>query len=278
MEGGFGSNATSPWASEEWAKGELGQQRGSGLLLGAVETDNGGADGGLRVLVEVSFPTEMFPAPDVSSPTSSNEEEPMRRRPRSSSSGPEGRRGGGGMTRTGAKEPHQIEASEGDPFSPAAAAALEWPEPLALALGGSSGGPVLLAEEDPLVLTAMVPAEALPGALRWLSEQPSVHWLAPRARQRLNNFQGITIAQTGRGAPEDASLTPGAEDGTFEELRPLWAAGLDGTGQIVGCGDSGIGEDKHGATGAMMGRPPLPPNQPPMLCYLPSPSPLRVLS
>ena len=73
--------------------------------------------------------------------------------------------------------------------------------------------------------------------LDWLAEQPAVHWLAPRAAVRLHNWQGSAIVQSGNAAP-DAPVQLAQDRGS----HPIWAAGLTGAGQIVGAGDSGIGE------------------------------------
>lgn len=77
----------------------------------------------------------------------------------------------------------------------------------------------------------------LQDALQWLAMQPAVHWLAPRAPFRLLNWQGTAISQSAAAAP-DAPL-PLTDDGGS---HPVWAAGLTGQGQIIGAGDSGIGE------------------------------------
>ena len=119
-------------------------------------------------------------------------------------------------------------------YDPAAAALKDWQACLAEVCGDSAGGiPVL--RESRIQLLAKIPTDCLSEALQWLSAQRPVHWLAPRADVKTSNYQGITILQTGRAAPSDR--------GNLIGLRPLWAAGLNGTGQIIGCGDSGIGTE-----------------------------------
>ena len=73
--------------------------------------------------------------------------------------------------------------------------------------------------------------------LAWLAAQPAVHWLAPRLATRLHNWNGVAVTQSGAlpGAPPELV---GQGLGT----HPLWAAGLTGAGEVVGAGDSGIGE------------------------------------
>ena len=77
----------------------------------------------------------------------------------------------------------------------------------------------------------------LQDALHWLAMQPAVHWLAPRAPVRLHNWQGTAISQSAAAAP-DAPVALTDDHGS----HPVWAAGLTGQGQIIGAGDSGIGE------------------------------------
>ncbi|PSC76615.1 Serine protease ABC transporter B family tagA isoform A [Micractinium conductrix] len=78
-----------------------------------------------------------------------------------------------------------------------------------------------------------VPVGRLADVLAWLAERPAVHWLSPAPKLRTNNRRVTSIAQAGRPPSETASLLdPG--------FHPLWAAGLTGAGQVIGCGDSGI--------------------------------------
>lgn len=76
-------------------------------------------------------------------------------------------------------------------------------------------------------------------ALRWLAMQPAVHWLAPWTPVRLHNWQGTAISQSAAAAP-DAPVALTDDHGS----HPVWAAGLTGQGQIIGAGDSGIGEQR----------------------------------
>lgn len=77
-------------------------------------------------------------------------------------------------------------------------------------------------------------------AQRWLAEQPAVHWVAPQPKVRAHNFFATSISQCSAAAGiSAANLAAGpTNDG---DTHPFWWAGLDGTGQIVGMGDTGIG-------------------------------------
>ncbi len=71
--------------------------------------------------------------------------------------------------------------------------------------------------------------------LDWLSRRPSVKWISPVLHSKLHNLPGGVITQTGGLDLSTAVSSP--------SQHPLWAAGLDGTGQLVGLGDSGIDMD-----------------------------------
>ncbi|CAI7853602.1 unnamed protein product, partial [Closterium sp. NIES-53] len=101
-----------------------------------------------------------------------------------------------------------------------------------------------------LVLAA--PKPLLPAVLRWLQQQGWVQWMAPRPRSRLHNRWASAVTQSGTsvgldddpgfGSPASASGGGGGEQqrSGFRAARPLWSAGITGSGQIVGIGDSGI--------------------------------------
>mmetsp|Transcript_31546 Transcript_31546/g.89554 ORF Transcript_31546/g.89554 Transcript_31546/m.89554 type:complete len:1752 (-) Transcript_31546:144-5399(-) len=116
-------------------------------------------------------------------------------------------------------------------YDPAAAALEDWQVPVS-ELCSSSPVRVSLLREGSLQLLAKIPSGCFCEVVHWLSLQPAVHWLAPRLRIKTHNYQGVTILQTGQAAPSD--------NRRWADIRPLWAAGLNGTGQIIGCGDSGI--------------------------------------
>jgi hypothetical protein len=117
-------------------------------------------------------------------------------------------------------------------YKPAEAAVKEWRVILDELCNGSRHAGVEV--EGDTQMAVRVPIGSLLGVLSWLSHQSGVHWLSPRPIVHTSNYQGVTILQTGRAA---------AIGGTsFTGIRPLWDAGLDGTGQVVGCGDSGVGE------------------------------------
>ncbi|KAK9836281.1 hypothetical protein WJX81_001826 [Elliptochloris bilobata] len=108
----------------------------------------------------------------------------------------------------------------------------------------------LLAWLDMLTLTlALDPADGaalqaaaladmdVQAALQWLAAQPPVHWVAPRPRARLHNFLATGICQS--GAAGGADLTAGTTSGG-NATHPLWLAGLQGAGQVIGMGDTGL--------------------------------------
>lgn len=149
----------------------------------------------------------------------------------------------------------------------ARAAAEQWPALLAASLGlpaagaaaGSSAAPTAAADLPPcwpivalqqrdtdvaaLVdadaaeagtrhLLAFVCEEHLPAAVSWLSGQPLVAWVAPKLVKRLNNAQESILMQTGTLLKAQAQNISAAS-------RPFWMAGIDGSGEVVGLGDTG---------------------------------------
>ena len=77
-------------------------------------------------------------------------------------------------------------------------------------------------------------------AQRWLAEQPAVHWVAPQPKVRTHNFFATGISQCSAAAGISAvNQAPGPSGDS--DTHPFWWAGIDGTGQIVGMGDTGIG-------------------------------------
>ncbi|KAK9815878.1 hypothetical protein WJX72_011193 [[Myrmecia] bisecta] len=89
--------------------------------------------------------------------------------------------------------------------------------------------------ENKRQLAVSVSTELLGEALSWLSHQPAVHWLAPRMQSRLHNWVASGIVQNSQDPP--AAPVTFAQDGGS---HPIWAAGLTGSGQVVGGGDSGV--------------------------------------
>ena len=86
-------------------------------------------------------------------------------------------------------------------------------------------------------------------ATEWLSRRPEVEWLeldstkAPGST-RLHNWRASAALQsgvaltTGNTGAADPFLVQGP---ALSEIHPLWGAGLNGNGQLLGMGDSGIG-------------------------------------
>ncbi|KAK9815904.1 hypothetical protein WJX72_011677 [[Myrmecia] bisecta] len=86
-------------------------------------------------------------------------------------------------------------------------------------------------------LSIVAPIDRLQGLVHWLAEQPTVHWIAPRPKGRAANFFASAIGQCARAAPvTNGNGQYAGDNGT----HPIWDAGLQGQGQIVGMGDTGL--------------------------------------
>lgn len=68
--------------------------------------------------------------------------------------------------------------------------------------------------------------------LHWLSSQPAVHWLAPRPQLYMQNQVASMIVQS--------NVVEKGEDFKDDDAHPFWDADLNGDGEIIGIGDSGI--------------------------------------
>ena len=79
-------------------------------------------------------------------------------------------------------------------------------------------------------LVVDVPASRLGPVLVWLTHRELAVWIAPRHRTQVHNFFASAIIQSG-----DFDVEKDAE-----VLRPFWEVGLDGTGEVVGVGDTGV--------------------------------------
>ncbi|KAJ9518613.1 hypothetical protein QJQ45_018638 [Haematococcus lacustris] len=71
-------------------------------------------------------------------------------------------------------------------------------------------------------------------AVSWLATQPSVIWVEYVTQRKTMNLLASAQMQTGRVA------LPLPDDGGVRGYHPLWAAGLDGAGQLVGVVDTGL--------------------------------------
>ncbi|KAJ9507906.1 hypothetical protein QJQ45_021265, partial [Haematococcus lacustris] len=71
-------------------------------------------------------------------------------------------------------------------------------------------------------------------AVSWLATQPSVIWVEYATQRKPANLLASAQMQTGRVAP------PLPDDGGARGYHPLWEAGLDGAGQLVGVVDTGL--------------------------------------
>lgn len=76
--------------------------------------------------------------------------------------------------------------------------------------------------------------EALATVLAWLSDQPLVTFIEPGREQRLSNAFASMVSQTG------ALPQGGLVDAPSAVFHPFWRMGLDGTGQLLGVGDTGL--------------------------------------
>ncbi len=76
----------------------------------------------------------------------------------------------------------------------------------------------------------------LQAVLSWLADRPAVQWLAPLAKIQQYNYQASCITQA-----NIADLSWAAVHNNDTNYHPLWAAGITGAGQVIGCGDSGVG-------------------------------------
>lgn len=71
-------------------------------------------------------------------------------------------------------------------------------------------------------------AQHVPAALAWLSSQPLVLWLEPRLPVAPSDLYANIITQAGT-LSADAAAAPARPSAS-----PLWARGLDGSGQVRG--------------------------------------------
>ena len=122
-------------------------------------------------------------------------------------------------------------ASQADALAAARAAAATWAPRVSSELGCSSCA--LAARATPFG-SAYVDVAAAPerasAVLRWLSERPAACVVSPHmADVQTQNYAASAIVQSGGMAASDATYA-----------RPLWDAGIDGSGEVVGCGDSGL--------------------------------------
>jgi subtilisin family serine protease len=108
-----------------------------------------------------------------------------------------------------------------------AAAAADWAPRLASLFGAR------LQRTSPETALVLAPAPQLGRVLQWLAQRPAVHWVDPAPKLRLNNAQASSITQSAKPFPRDGSMLDAG-------LHPLWAAGITGRGQVIGCGDSGL--------------------------------------
>ncbi|DBB02440.1 TPA: Signal peptide peptidase-like 2A [Trebouxia sp. C0006] len=120
-------------------------------------------------------------------------------------------------------------------FYPSNAAVADWQAPLAVvcsslcSIAASGSGRVMV----------KAPLQYSQAVVKWLTAQPQVHWVSPRAQTKASNFFATGISQSGTAATlADASNPAGASNDAG--THPLWDAGLNGENQIVGMGDTGI--------------------------------------
>lgn len=116
-------------------------------------------------------------------------------------------------------------------FRPAAAAKHDW-----LPILQRSFGNIVQMQAFHGVLEISVPAASVESLLHFLSFQKSIHRLQPKMRIKTHNWLASGIIQSG--------LAPTEENGQIDAIiHPIWNAGIQGEGQVVGCGDSGMDVD-----------------------------------
>ncbi|KAG2430932.1 hypothetical protein HXX76_009902 [Chlamydomonas incerta] len=106
-------------------------------------------------------------------------------------------------------------------------------------IDGDMGGAVAGAR-----LHVFVCEQHLPAALSWLAAQPVVRWVSPRMARTHRNARASILTQSGSLAAAEYNDPVGdGSSGAEAARRPYWAAGLDGTGEILGSGDTGVDLD-----------------------------------
>ncbi|KAG2495492.1 hypothetical protein HYH03_006436 [Edaphochlamys debaryana] len=139
------------------------------------------------------------------------------------------------------------------------AAEADWPAALAAAMAataeeGSAGGglgvcaPLVAAPRGPdggAVVSArslhvFVCEQDIGPAVRWLASQPVVRWVAPQHWAGSDNARASTVMQTGDLNNAQYYEPLGLSLAEQAARRPYWEAGLDGRGEIVGVGDTGL--------------------------------------
>ncbi|GLC56454.1 hypothetical protein PLESTB_001106400 [Pleodorina starrii] len=140
-----------------------------------------------------------------------------------------------------------------------AAAAQDWPAELAAALAAARGSsvnraaaaacrpavdvPAAGAVGDVLRLSVFLCRQDLPAGVSWLAAQPEVKWVAPLRGAGLHNVLSDILLQTGDLSAEQF-MDPVPDNSTaVHPYRPYWSAGLQGQGEIVGVGDTGLDID-----------------------------------
>jgi hypothetical protein len=96
----------------------------------------------------------------------------------------------------------------------------------------------------------------LNAAKQLLAEQPSIQWVDVVRRKVVHNLMAGSVLQSGaiKGVPPGYANNMFPNDPVLGDprrnssLRPFWAAGLDGTGQLVGVADTGIDMDRWGGS------------------------------
>ena len=121
--------------------------------------------------------------------------------------------------------------NEDENYRPAQAAAADWLIPLRERFGRD-----IDMEPFHRLVDIYAPPSIVPDLLAWLSEQSAVHWLQPKTRMTIHNWRASGIIQSGIAPTEESAAIDDA-------IHPIWAAGIQGEGQIVGCGDSGVDVD-----------------------------------
>lgn len=125
-------------------------------------------------------------------------------------------------------QPVMVTATGNGTFIPAMAASLDWHDTLQT-IAKHCGVDIMVHGHSLSVAVCEADTAAV---LKWLAQRPSVRWLSPRMQSKTYNQNAAVITQTGG--------LSGSAVATDLSLHPFWRAGIDGTGQIVGSGDTGV--------------------------------------
>ncbi|GIL53620.1 hypothetical protein Vafri_9234 [Volvox africanus] len=135
----------------------------------------------------------------------------------------------------------EIHLVPGLPYEVLEDALRQWPVALTQVLGRTNSTDPCRPQADGLGLNGThsvwmhiyLCAKDIHNGTNWLSDRPTVIWIAPALKATLRNFASGWISQTG-------NLTTDQYFNSTAVLRPYWASGIRGENIIVGVGDTGV--------------------------------------